>query len=398
MKVVIADRLAEGTEARVGAFTGDVSYRPELTSDELPEACRDAHVLVVRSTRVGAEVFQSARHLELVVRAGAGTNTIDVEAASHHGVFVANCPGRNAVAVAELALGLIISLDRRIPDNVSCSRAKQWEKSRFSKASGLAGRTLSIAGFGKIGEALSVRAQAMGMRVVAWSRSLTETRAEALGIERSPSLEALVSEADILSIHLALTDETRNLFGAGLLGRLREGALLVNTARAELIDEAALLEAVHSRGVRAALDVIDAEPSGGNGRLDTPLADHPDIYLTHHIGASTQQAQSAVADAVVAVIETYQRKGTIPACVNLRKRSPATHQLVVRHQDQVGVLASVLQALSEAGYNAEEMNNIMFASGGTACCYIQLVTTPSEEIVSALRTQPHVLGVSVQEI
>ena len=187
-------------------------------------------------------MFEAAQALSLVVRAGAGVNTIDVAAASRRGVYVANCPGQNSIAVAELAIGLVLALDRRIPDDVALLRAGRWDKKGFSEARGLFGRTLALAGLGAIGREVAARGRALGMRVVGWSRSLGDEGAKALGIERAPDLLALARDADYLSLHLALAKETRGIVSREVLSALRPGAALVNTARAELVDQDALLE------------------------------------------------------------------------------------------------------------------------------------------------------------
>ena len=295
MKILVADAFPKERLADLERLGLAVTHQPDVSAKDLPQAARDASVLVVRSKQVTAEVFEAAESLSLVVRAGAGVNTIDVAAASRRGVFVANCPGQNSIAVAELAVGLLLSLDRRIPDNVALLRAGRWDKKTFSEARGLLGRTLGIAGIGSIGREVAARARALGMRVVAWSRTLTETRAEELGVERSPSLLALARESDYLSLHLPLSKETRGIVSRDVLAAMRPGAALVNTARAELVDQAALLEAAREGRIRIGADVFEGEPEKGQAEFDSPLAKLPNVYGTHHIGASTEQAQEAIA-------------------------------------------------------------------------------------------------------
>src|SRR5512141_1133309 len=209
--LLVADAFPKEQLAPLAALGLTVEHRPELSAKDLPAAARDASVLVVRSKQVTAEVFEAAPALSLVVRAGAGVNTIDVAAASRRGVFVANCPGQNSIAVAELAIGLLLALDRRIPDNVALLRAGRWDKKGFSEARGLFGRTLALAGLGSIGREVARRGLALGMRVVAWSRSVDDTSARGLGVERAPDLLSLAREADYLSLHVALTKETRGM-------------------------------------------------------------------------------------------------------------------------------------------------------------------------------------------
>jgi D-3-phosphoglycerate dehydrogenase len=396
MKIVVADMLHTSAIKTLGALCDEVVVDPSLSGDALVEACRDADVLVVRSTRVEASVIEQSRKLSLIVRGGAGVNTIDVAAAANHAVFVANCPGKNAVAVAELAIGLIVALDRRIADNVASFRAGKWDKKAYSKALGLRGRTVGIVGLGRIGVAFLQRCRAFEMNPIGWSRSLTDKRAEELGVERVESLEALFERADVISIHLASAPETRSLVGADLLRRMKPGSILINTSRAEIVDEAALIEAAEMGGIRVGIDVPANEPREKQTDFESPLA-HPDIYVTHHIGASTEEAQEAVATEVARVIEVFLRTGRVPNCVNLNERTDAASQLVVRHEDQVGVLASVLERIRRDEINVQEMENVIFDGANAACCFLRLSRPPSTTLLAAIDALPHVLGVNVQD-
>lgn len=393
MRILVADAFPEAQLEALVALGAEVDHRPELPAAELPAAAHEARVLVVRSKKVNAEVFAAAPALSLVVRAGAGVNTIDVAEASRRGIYVANCPGQNAIAVAELAIGLVLALDRRIPDNVERLRAGQWDKKTFSEAGGLFGRTLGVAGLGAIGREVATRARGLGMRVVAWSRSLTDAGAKAIGVERAPDLVALARASDFLSLHLALARETRGLVSREVLEALRPGAALVNTARAEVVDQEALLALARAGRIRVAADVFAGEPDKGRAPFDSPLAKLPNVYGTHHIGASTAQAQEAIARETVRIVEAFLRTGQVPNCVNVAKRTPARARLVVRHLDQVGVLANVLGALREAGINVEDVHNTVFDEARAASCAIDLATRPPEPLLARLRAVEHVLFV-----
>jgi len=385
--ILVADAFPKEHLAPLAALGLTVDHRPDIPAKDLPAAARDASILVVRSKQVKAEVFEAAPALSLVVRAGAGVNTIDVAAASRRGVFVANCPGQNSIAVAELAIGLVLSLDRRIPDNVALLRQGKWDKKGFSEARGVFGRTLALAGLGSIGREVARRGLALGMRVVAWSRSLDDAGAKALGVERAPDLLALAREADFLSLHVALTKETRGMVSREVLAALRPGAALVNTARAELVDDAALLEAVREGRIRLAADVFAGEPEKGQADFDSALAKLPGVYGTHHIGASTAQAQDAIARETVRIVETYVRTGQVQGCVNVARRTPARARLVVRHLDKVGVIANVLTAIREAGINAEEIRNTVFEEAMAASCAIDLDERPPDAVLERIRAR-----------
>lgn len=385
--LLVADAFPKEHLAPLSSLGLTVDHRPELPVKDLPAAARDASILVVRSKKVAAEVFEAAPALSLVVRAGAGVNTIDVAAASRRGVFVANCPGQNSIAVAELAIGLVLALDRRIPDNVALLRAGRWDKKGFSEARGLFGRTLGLAGLGAIGREVATRALALGMRVVGWSRSLDDRGAKALGIERAPDLLALAREADFLSLHVALTKDTRGLVSREVLAAMKPGAALVNTARAEVVDEAALAEAVRAGRLRAATDVFAGEPEKGQADFDSPFAKLPGVYGTHHIGASTEQAQEAIARETVRIVESYVRTGQVPSCVNVARHTPARARLVVRHLDRVGVIANVLATVREAGINAQEIRNTVFEEAVAASCAIDLDERPPDAVLERIRAR-----------
>ena len=319
MKILLADVYPPPRLERLRGEGHKCEYAPALTGAELPGAVPGFEALVVRSTRVGAEALEAGGSLKLVVRAGAGTNTIDTARARELGIDVCNVPGANALAVAELTLGLIISADRRIPDNVADLRNGAWNKKRYSGARGLFGRSLGVVGAGAIGMAVAERAAAFGMRilVVASPRRSDAVRArlDALGATEVSSLGELAECSDFLTLHVPGGAGTRGLVDRDVLARMRPGTVLVNTSRADVVDERALIEALDTKGIRAVVDVFDGEPASGEGRFDSPLARHPGVYGTHHIGASTGQAQLAVADGVAEVIAAFV-DGKVIHCVN----------------------------------------------------------------------------------
>jgi D-3-phosphoglycerate dehydrogenase len=409
MVVLVADAFEKSGIDGLKAAGCDVVHDPSLDGDRLAEALRHtkADVLVVRSTKVTAPMMDAGA-LALIVRAGAGYNTIDVAAASSRGIYVSNCPGRNAVAVAELTLGLILALDRRIPDNVAALRAGKWDKKTFSKAAGLKGRTLGLLGFGAIGREVAARAQACGLHLVIWSRRLDPAADPAtLGLHAHPDSHVtfaptpgdVAAASDILSIHVALAPETRHLVDAAVLARLKPGAFVVNTARAEVMDYAALEAAVREKGLRVGLDVFRDEPGAGAGEYRDPLLDLPNVYGTHHIGASTEQAQEAIAAETVRIVSTFRQSGKVPNCVNLATRTPATHMLVVRHRDRPGVLAHVFDQLRAASINVQETENVIFAGAEAAVARINLDGRPSEAVLALITSgNEHVLSVQLVEL
>jgi len=392
MKVLVADKFEQSGLKALKAAGCDVMFQPEASGETLIAAITqsEAPVLVVRSTQV-TDVMMDAGALSLIVRAGAGVNTIDVAAASKRGIYVSNCPGRNSVAVAELTMGLILALDRRLADNVAELRAGTWNKKEYSKARGLMGQTLGLLGFGHIGREVAKRARAFGMPVLVWSRRFTDAAAreaaeEECGIKIVESPEILMSRSDIVSVHVALTKDTRGFVGADLLNHAKPGAFIINTARAEVMDYGALAVAVQEKGLRVGLDVFENEPSVATAAFADALASHPSVYGTHHIGASTDQAQEAIALETVHIIRTFKETGKVPNVVNLAKQTPATHLLVVRHRDKPGVLAHVFEYLRVAHLNVQETENIIFDGAYAAVARINLDGAPSARALDAMQS------------
>jgi D-3-phosphoglycerate dehydrogenase len=343
-------------------------------------------------------MIESAGDLSLIIRSGAGYNTIDVAAASERSIYVSNCPGKNAIAVAELAMGLILSLDRRIPDNVADLRQGSWNKKEYSKAKGLFGRTLAVIGTGNIGKELIQRAKAFGLHVIAYSRSLTPEGAEALGVTYAPSLIDAVRHADIVSLHLALAPELKGIINAEVLGAMKEGALFINTSRAELVDEGALIDAIKTKKLKVATDVYPKEPEQ-SGPFQTPLAAFPQVYGTHHIGASTDQAQNAVAEETVRIVREYLQHGIVPNCVNVMEKTPAHYLLSVRHKDKVGVLANILRVIRDNNINVQRMENIIFAGAQGACANIQIEKPLSQvQLDELVRSSEDIYEATITEI
>lgn len=387
MKILIADKFEQSGRDGLEALGCEISFQPDLKDDALVQAIatEKPDVLVVRGTKV-TEPMLAAGPIKLVVRAGAGYNTIDVAAASRRGIYVSNCPGKNSIAVAELAFALMLALDRRIVDNVVTLRRGEWNKKEFSKARGLFGRTLGLIGLGKIGQEMISRAQAFGMPVIAWSRSLTPLRAAELGIEYRDSPQAVAAEADVVSVHLALNNETRNLIDADFFNSMRAGACFINTARGEVVDQHALVNAMRTRGIRAGLDVYAVEPTSAVAEFKDEVVKEDSLYGTHHIGASTDQAQEAIAAETVRIVQEFKSTGQVPNVVNLARQTPATHRLVVRHVDRPGVLAGVLEAIKSEQINVQEMENIVFEGAAAAVARINLDNAPSDAILNHIRS------------
>ena len=401
MKILVADNIAQvGIDALLDAGY-DLVDEPGLSGDALVDRLRseEPDVLVVRSTKVTPEALDASPSLALIVRAGAGYDTIDVQGAANRGIFVANCPGKNSVAVAELTMGLILSLDRRIPDNVADARAGRWNKKTYAQADGLKGRTIGIIGLGDIGTEVMRRAKAFDLNVIAWSRSLTpEVAEERMGIGYREGPDAVARDASIVTLHVASTPETEHLADRSFFEALPEGATFINTTRAAVVDEDALAWALDEKDIQAGIDVMEGEPASKEGDFEHRLADHPNLYMTHHIGASTQQAQDATAMEAARVILTFDNEGDVPNCVNLAEQTTATHQITVRHRDQVGVLAGVLDEMRRANWNIQEMSNRIFEGSKAAVASIRFDGPFKKDIARRIEDSDDVFAVSVNKI
>ena len=401
MRVLFADSVGESTITQLEARGHTCVVDPGLKAGDLAGHIAGFDALVVRSTKVNRDVFETADRLALVIRAGAGTNTIDTGAAAARGVLVANLPGRNAAAVAELTMGLLLAVDRRIVDGTVELRAGRWDKKTYGAARGLLGSTIGILGLGSIGLEVAQRARAFGMEVRALAKpdrsASTQARADDLGIEMVESLAELLPACDVVSLHLPSNQATAGLVDRDFLAQLKPGAILLNTSRGELVDEDALLEALDERDLRAGLDVYVDEPGSGRAEWTSRLAQHPRVVGTHHIGASTQQAQDAIAAGVVEIIDAFVQ-GETPNCVNLTPSRIGSATLTVRHLDRVGVLAHVLDRLSRDRLNVEHMQNRVFRGGDAAVATIDVAGPLSEDLLADLGALPDVFGVSATEI
>jgi len=394
MKILIADKFSEKAIEALQKLGAEIIFQPELTADELPHNVKNTDILIVRSTKVTATTIDAGSSLSLIIRAGAGINTIDLEQASNKGVNVANCPGKNSDAVAELTIGLIIAADRKIVDQSADLRKSIWNKKKYGKASGLKGRTLGILGYGSIGKEVASRAKSFGMHVIVYSRHMTHEKAEKEHIGYCKTPLELARRSDIISVHLAASDQTKNLIDSTFLHTLRDETILVNTSRGEIVDQDALLVAIKNKNLKVALDVYQDEPTANDTQF-------PHIELaslitgTHHVGASTNQASEAIAQETVKIVKTFMETGRAPNQVNTQKKSLAPYNLIIIHYNRIGVLANILDALKKADINVEEMENIIFSGAQTAMCSLKLDDEPSPIFLKRITLEKNIIKTSL---
>ena len=315
MRILIADDLSQEAKTILERIPGaQVEFKVGLKPDQLREIIGGYDALAVRSaTKVTAEILAAAPKLKVIGRAGTGVDNIDLPAATRKGVVVMNAPGGNSVSVAEHTIALLLSLARSIADASQSTRAGKWEKKKYASGRELAGKTLGVVGTGNIGGLVVKRAQAFGMKVIGYDPFLSGEAAAKLGIELV-ELDQIWKRADAITLHVPMTEQTRNMISAQTLLLMKPGALIVNCARGGLIDETALAEALRSKKIGgAALDVFEVEP---------PPKDHPlfaceNFIATPHLGGSTEDAQANVAVIVCESMVDYLTTGTIRNAVNV---------------------------------------------------------------------------------
>jgi D-3-phosphoglycerate dehydrogenase len=341
MKVLIADKISPTCADVLRRFGLEVEHRPGISGPDLLRAAAAVEGIVVRSdTRITEEVMAAAPRLRVVGRAGAGVDNIDVPAATRRGILVMNAPGENTISAAEHTLSMILSLARQIPRADRGMHAGRWERGQFMGIE-LFGKTLGILGLGKVGREVASRARAFGMEVIAYDPVLSEEMAARAGVTLVP-LDTIYERADLITLHLPLSAETRHMIGREQLQRCRPGVRLINVARGGVIDEAALVEALQSgRVAGAALDVFENEPPTGS-----PLLSLDSVVLTPHLGASTQEAQEKVAARIAEQIAGYLKDGLVVNAVNMDGIDPRMLPAIQPYRDLCERLGRLLSALA----------------------------------------------------
>ncbi|WP_366938123.1 phosphoglycerate dehydrogenase [uncultured Brevundimonas sp.] len=354
MKMLLLENIHPAAVERLSEAGYAVeTVKGALDEDELIAAIKGVHVLGIRSkTTVSRRVLEQADRLMAVAAFCIGTNQIDLEAAADHGVAVFNAPYSNTRSVVELAVGLMIALMRDVADKSAAMHRGEWNKSATGSRE-LRGKTLGIVGYGAIGSQLSVLAEALGMRVI--FHDLSERLA--LGnARRMRSLDALLAESDVVTLHVDGRTENTKIFGAAQFARMKEGALLLNLSRGHVVDVGALAQALQGgRLAGAAVDVFPEEPRTNADPFDSPLIGLKNMILTPHIGGSTEEAQEAIGEFAAERLLGYLNRGDTTFCVNLPNVQLAevsgAHRLLHIHRNQPGVLAELNQALAAAGLN-----------------------------------------------
>lgn len=398
MKILVACPLPDSAIADLRTLGVDTVYEPALPAERLRTALGGVAVLVTDEKRVAPETIERADSLQLIVHAGVGAGEIALEEASAQGVFVANCPTQHAYAVAELALGLLLALDRQVVESTVALREERWCRNEFMHARGLRGRTLGILGFGDIGRCLVRRARAFGLKIVAWAPGLTTEFPDLPDVEFCNWPRELARASDFVVVLDYGDEEPQRIVDTDFLNSFREGAYLIHVGRPNAVDEEALYDAIPRRKLRVAMDVRSYEPAVDNARFRCKLCTRPNVIGTQHTSAITEQAREAVGGEVVNIVRTFLVSGEVPNCLNLAERSPATWQLMLRVRDQVGVMAAILDAIRADGINAEEVVSRVFTGAKAAWCTVALDERPSTEALEAIRALDDVLHLDLRAV
>lgn len=369
VKILIADSLSDEVVKTLRNDGNFVHMNPSITDKTLPTEIQDYDVLIVRSTKVTREAIENAKNLALIVRAGAGVNTIDIKAASEKGIYVTNTPGCNADAVAELTIGQIIACDRQIVQNSINLRSGKWTKKKFLNSQGLKGRTLGLLGAGNVAQRVMKIAHAIGMNIIVWSYFFDDNDAKRLGVTRVLDKMDVARNADVISIHIPYMKETHHSISKEFFDAMKPGAILINTARGEIVDTQALAAAIKEKGIRAGVDVYENEPSTGMGDFDQTEYAELLSSSTCHIGGSTEQASELIALETIRVVQTYIRTGEPLNCVNIDARPKCDQVLSIRH---TGVLTNIIQYLSENNAEILSLNNQLLTGGGSQTCSVRI--------------------------
>jgi len=401
VKIVVADDLPPSAIELLRAEDGwIVDARSGRSPATLAADLADADALLVRSaTKVDRTLLEAAPHLRIVARAGTGVDNVDVDAASARGVLVVNAPGANSISVAEHACALMLALARSVPAADRAMKDRRWDKRRFLGME-LRGKTLGVAGLGRIGQEVAQRARAFGMRVVAHDPYISKDVASGLGVELM-SLDDVCGTADYLKLHLPVTAETRHLFDAERFARCKRGIRLVNTARGELVDEAALAQAIQDGVVAAAaLDVFEQEPPA-----DWSLAQLPQVIATPHIAAATEEAQELVGTETAETVRDFLRDGIVRNAVNFPSmQADDMHRLQpwIRLADELGTLAAQMgtariEALGVRYYGAlVESRGVDILAASAAAGVLRPILSTGVSIVNA-RAAAQTRGIDIVE-
>ncbi len=344
MKVLVAERIAESGIALLREKF-EVDVRTDLTPEQLVAEIGVYDALIVRSaTRATREVIEAGANLKIIGRAGVGVDNVDVEAATERGIIVCNAPTSNIVSAAEQTMALMLAMARKTPQASASMKQCKWERSKFTGVE-LYEKTLAIFGLGRIGALVAERARGFGMNLIGFDPYISESRAAEMGITVYENVDDLLERADFITVHLPKTKETIGMFGAEQFARMKDGVMLVNTARGGIYQIDALADALRSGKVAgAAIDVFEVEPC-----TDSPLIEFDNVILTPHLGASTSEAQDRAGEQIAEYVALGLEGRMVPTAVNVAPVSAEVMQQVGPYIDLAQDMATIIAQLAHGG-------------------------------------------------
>lgn len=391
MKILVAWEMPDAALDDLRTLGCEVVSIADAAGPQFQKELRDATALVIGRNNLPAESIAEAKSLQIIVRCGSEASNIAIDEASTQGVFVCTTPHKTALAVAEMMLAMMLTLDRQLV-------WKKGESGPTTMPHGLAGRTLGLLGYSHAGRALARRCAALEMRVLAWSPTETPESLRGEPVTLSGWTRELARQSDVIAVHADPADGEEMLLDAEFLQNVRDGADLVYVGHPGGLDEAALETAIRERRLRVAIDWIGAERARETARSRSRLADLPSVLMTVGLAERTMQGRVAVAAEAVRILRQFFVAGVAENCINLLSRSPATWQLVLRLRDAVGVMAGIMDAIRADGINAEEIGTRVFLGARAAWCTIALDERPSTEALAAIRALPGVLHLELRAV
>jgi len=356
----VADTFSSKEIEEMKKMGHEVIYEPKVLGADFEKLMREVNpvVLIVRSKKTTKEVIDAGPKLEMVIRAGTGCDTIDVAHCSQKGIYVCNCPGKNSVAVAELTIGLMIAIDRRITEGDKLLKEGRWAKGKFTDCLGLKGRTIGLLGIGNIGKEVAKRCLAFDMKVLAVDPFLTKEQIESMGATKVETNKELCERVDILSLHIPALPETIGMINKEFLSHMKPNSVLINVARGNLVNEEDVLEHLDKvKDFWYGADVFKGEPASKEADFDHKLAKHPKVVGSHHVGASTQEAETAIGIEVARMVKEYGATKKVNNCVNLATNIKKIHCISVNYVSKIGSLGAILAILEKNELRIEELKN-----------------------------------------
>ena len=398
IKILFGCNVPEEILEEFRALGTELIYEPNIAPDRLEKIVGDTNILVISRNRISPEIIAAGHELQMIIRAGTDVSNISVQQASEAGIFVCNCPYKDATAIAELTFGYLLSVDRRLFAHVQASRQQKPGVIPKLEALGLAGRTLGVLGYGPVEKEIIQRALAFEMKVNAWSpASLTPEIAAERKIGFCDRPRDVARDSDMLSVYISPQNQAAHLVDVDLLESMRPGASLVYIGHPGALDLSALADVASRRDIRVAYDISAPQLTAGDvGRFIARLQALPNVIGTYGLADRTHQSREETAREVLRIVREFILNGKVLNCLNLIEYNPAMWQLLMRLKDRVGVLASVMDVLRADGISMEDITSHLFTGAQAVWITMAVDERPSAEALAAIRELEGVLNLEIR--